>query len=69
MRNLNLVCYTVCIASIVGGVFLSLAIIWGGCDNELALKGFLSLVVFFSGAMLTLGVNGAIKVGKEKKDE
>ena len=65
---INMICYTICVVSIVGGVFLSLMLIWSECCQEDAFKMFLTLGVFFLGSLATLAVNRSVKTLFHKDD-
>ncbi len=60
LKHLNTICYTVCVVCIIAGVILALTLIWGGWENEIAWKGFMTIGVFFLASVLTLSVNQMI---------
>jgi len=60
---INRVCYTVAIVSIVLGVVLSLAMIWTDVDPGLLRRFLLSLVIFLTASVITMGVNRALLTG------
>jgi hypothetical protein len=58
LRALDKVCFTICIVCIVAGVVLSLTMIWGdGWDDEVVVKAWLTLAVFFCASALTLSIS------------
>ncbi|MBI1337970.1 MAG: hypothetical protein GC164_13560 [Phycisphaera sp.] len=57
LRQLNTICYTLCIVCIVAGVVFALILIRGDIDNKIAWKGFMTIGVFFLASCLTLSVN------------
>ena len=57
LKNIRSICFTVCILSIIIGLLLGLALIWGIVkDSEFAWKVFMTLGLFFVSASLTLSV-------------
>ena len=61
LKQLNLICYTICIVCVVAGIVFALTLIWGDLENKLAWKGFLTIGVFFLASALTLSVNKMIE--------
>ena len=57
MSQLNKVCFTICMVTIILGMLLGLGIIWGGVDSEVAWKAANTLAMFFLGAAAASGVN------------
>jgi hypothetical protein len=69
LERLNKVCFTICIACIVLGILLSLAMIWGEArDNEFVWKSWLTIGVFFTGSALTLSVTKTLGI-RGQEDE
>ncbi len=61
LKQLNLICYTICIVCIIAGIVFALTLIWGDINNKLAWKGSLTIGVFFIASALTLSVNKMIE--------
>jgi hypothetical protein len=57
MSQLNKVCFTICAVTIVLGVALGLAMIWGNVDSEIAWKTIATLVLLFVSGAAAGGVN------------
>ena len=66
MSLLNKVCFAICIIAIVVSALLGLAMIWTNIDPEITSKTFLTLGIFFLGAMAVSGVNAFFKAGKQQ---
>ena len=64
-RKLNKVCFTICVASVVAGFVLSLAIIWEvfGNNNHVVEKLWLTIGLLF-GASLLVGIINNIFAGR-----
>jgi len=65
VSNVKLFCWMFCTVMIFLGVALSLAMVWGGVDSDVAWKGIATIVILFFGA----GAVGAVAeyLGKERK--
>jgi hypothetical protein len=67
LQDLNKICFTVCIVSIVLGMALALAMIWGDAHNsEFIWKSWLTIGVFFFSSAATLSVSKTL--GGRAKD-
>ena len=67
LKNIRSICFTVCILSIIIGLLLGLALIWGIVkDSEFAWKVFMTLGLFFVSASLTLSVARYLGSREEK---
>jgi hypothetical protein len=60
LKQVNSICYAVCIVCIIVGVVLALALIWGDFNDKIAWKGFMTIGVLFLASTLTLSVNRMI---------
>jgi hypothetical protein len=57
LNSIRSVCFTICVVSIIVGLLLGLAMIWGIVkDSEFAWKVFMTLGLFFVSASLTVSV-------------
>ena len=66
-KNIRIICFTICIVCIMGGLLLGLSMIWGIVqDSQLAWKGFMTLGLFFVSALLTLSVTRHLGSKEEK---
>jgi len=65
LKELNTICYTICIVCIIAGIGLALSLIWGDWENRIAWKGLMTVSVLFLGAALTLSVNKIIDRDRE----
>ena len=64
LRNLNKICFTVCIVSIVSATLLAFTLIWGNFDKETVWKSELSVGVLFVASVIMLSVSRTLG-GKE----
>lgn len=75
MQNLNKICFTICITSVVLATLLAFALIWGGGDKEFLWKSELSLGVLFFASATTLSVTRTLGgkanggASRDKNDE
>jgi high-affinity Fe2+/Pb2+ permease len=57
LKSIRSICFTICIVSIIVGLLLGIAMIWGIVkDAEFAWKVFMTLGLFFVSALLTVSV-------------
>ena len=61
LKQLNTICYTICIVCIIAGVVLALILIWGDVNSEIVWKGLMTIGVFMFGSAVTLSVNKMIE--------
>ena len=61
LKQLDTICYAICIICIVAGLILFLVIIWGEWDSELLGKAFKTIGAVFLASALTLATNRAIQ--------
>jgi hypothetical protein len=67
LKNIRSICFTVCIVSIIIGLLLGFALIWGIVkDSEFAWKVFMTLGLFFVSASLALSVARYLGSREEK---
>jgi hypothetical protein len=57
MKNLNKICFITCVVCIVIGTLLSLSVIWFEVHDELVVKSWLTIIVFFLASITTMVVN------------
>ena len=69
MRALRLVCFTICILSIVAAVIISFLLIWGTAQPGALWRSLASLGVLFLASLLTMGVVSMVEPALEKPDE
>ena len=70
MEKLRLVCFTICLVCIALAVLFGLVAIWGNVDQEIVIKGFLTLLLFFGAAGgVALVSDMLLKSEAKKKDE
>lgn len=55
MHQLRLICFTICVVTIVLSVLLGLALIWADLPQDVGLKSFLTLLLI-GGASLACGL-------------
>lgn len=68
LKQLNAICYTICVVCIIAGVLFALVLIWGEFASALAWKGFLTIGVFFLASALTLSINKTLAQSGRDKD-
>ncbi len=61
LKQLNTICYTICIVCIIAGVVLALILIWGDVNSEIVWNGLMTIGVFMFGSAVTLSVNKMIE--------
>ena len=70
MKNLNKICFITCVVCIMIGTLLSLSVIWLEVHDELVVKSWLTIIVFFLASITTMGVNQVFNYrGKSDKIE
>ena len=57
MRQIDILCYTLCLLCVMGGSGVVIMNIWGGIDRDTCLKSLASLAVMSIGCLLILGLN------------
>lgn len=57
MRQIDILCYTLCLLCVMGGSAVVIVNIWGGIDRDPCLRFLASFAVMAVGCLLILGLN------------
>ena len=57
MRQIDILCYTLCLLCVMGGSGVVIMNIWGAIERDNCLKSLASLAVMATGCLLILGLN------------